>query len=502
MRKFRKAERVMNKHPLLPALRELNGHKALYVDGQPFLILGLQWDCDSCYSAETMTSLMPHARRMGCNVASLLLAWRCVEPQEGQFDFSILEAMLAGAREHNLRIVLVWFGAYKNACMNYAPDWVRNNPQRFRRAVDANGCALQNFACYNCEETLQRDMTAVSAVFNYLKKYDIDHRVILFQVNNEAGLLNTARCHCDACNALFEKNGFADRYGGRAEEAFSAECVLVFNERIAERAKAILPLPCYMNAWLVGQSPGQRPGTYPSGGPVHTVLDVYRNGMHYIDFVAPDVYDAGYKNFHRRCKEYSFDGNPLFIAEHASGKGCRAELNVYYAIGQRGAIGFDPWAIDCASGTGAPLVDRVSGRWSEEAYELLYSYAPIRDAMVPIALRQHTNDLRHWVQEPGDYEALLDFADARVYVEYARHSNSRGLALRMDATHYVVAGCRANVQFYDHTGSALPIRRVEQGKFEGEVFIPERKTRREREDDTLPFRLQDPGVYLVELETK
>ena len=48
----------------------------------------------------------------------------------------------------------------------------------------------------------------------------------------------------------------------------------------------------------------------------------------------------------------------------------------------------------------------------------------------------------------------------------------------------------------------VPIRRVQQGKFEGETFVPERKTRREREDNTLPFRLQDPGVYMVELEAK
>ncbi len=485
----------------LPELRELNGHKALYVDGKPFLMLGLQWDCDSCYNADTMIGLMAHARRMGCNMASLLLAWRCIEPVEGQFDFSILEAMLRGAREHDLRIVLVWFGTYKNACLNYAPDWVRDDQQRFRRAVDANGRVLHNFACYNCQETMVRDSDAVCAVFEYLKQHDTDHRVILFQVNNETGLLGTARCHCDKCNAMFEEQDFSARYGDRADEAFSATRILIFNEYIAERAKKVLPLPCYMNAWLVGLAPGQRPGTYPSGGPVHTVLDIYRAGMHYVDFVAPDVYDTGYKNLQRRCKEYTFPNNLLFIAEHASGEGCRAELNVYYAIGQHGAIGFDPWAIDCAPGTGEPLVDRVSGRWSEEAYELLYSYAPIRNAMVPIALRQHTNALRHWVQESGDYEDLLDFEDARVCVQYPKHRNSRGLVLRMDAKHYVVVGCRANVQFCDLKGKELPLRSVQQGWFEGETFVAERRTRREREDKTMPFRLQDPGVYMVELDT-
>jgi hypothetical protein len=44
----------------LPAIVRVDGHPWLLVDGQPFLLLGLQWDFDSCFSAEEMNPLFPH----------------------------------------------------------------------------------------------------------------------------------------------------------------------------------------------------------------------------------------------------------------------------------------------------------------------------------------------------------------------------------------------------------------------------------------------------------
>jgi hypothetical protein len=96
----------------LPRLGELNGRKALFVGGEPFLILGLQWDCDSCFSPGEMDPLFPEATKMGCNSAALLLYWRATEPQEGRYDFALLDHMIEQARLHDLEIVLVWFGTY------------------------------------------------------------------------------------------------------------------------------------------------------------------------------------------------------------------------------------------------------------------------------------------------------------------------------------------------------------------------------------------------------
>lgn len=73
---------------LMPHLEDLNGRKALFVDGKPYIILGLQWDCDACYSPEDMDPFFEHAVKMGINTASLLLYWRQVEPVEGEYHFA------------------------------------------------------------------------------------------------------------------------------------------------------------------------------------------------------------------------------------------------------------------------------------------------------------------------------------------------------------------------------------------------------------------------------
>ena len=199
----------------IPCLAELNGRRALFVDGEPFLILSLQWDCDSCFSREDMDPLLPQARALGCNSAALLLYWKEIEPEEGRYDFRMLDHRIEAARANGLRLVLVWFGAYKNGCLNYAPDWVKQDPARFRRARTAAGLDLANFACPTCRVTFEKDRAAIEQVFRRLKEIDGDqHTVILFQMENETGLLGTDRCHCGEC-----ERAFADGPLGRARPA-------------------------------------------------------------------------------------------------------------------------------------------------------------------------------------------------------------------------------------------------------------------------------------------
>ena len=39
-------------------LRNINGKQLIYVEGDPFLILSFQLDCDSCYDAGTIDRMM------------------------------------------------------------------------------------------------------------------------------------------------------------------------------------------------------------------------------------------------------------------------------------------------------------------------------------------------------------------------------------------------------------------------------------------------------------
>ncbi len=489
---------------MMPSLADLGGRRVLTVDGEPFLILSLQWDCDSCFSREDMDPLLPHARALGCNSAALLLYWKEIEPEEGRYDFGMLDHRIEQARANDLRIVLVWFGAYKNGCLNYAPEWVKRDHDRFRRAKAADGRDLANFACPTCRETFERDRAAIEQVFGRLREVDGErHTVILFQMENETGLLGTDRCRCAECERAFAEGGWAERHPARAAEAFSASCIAAWVDGLAAAAKAIHPLPVYINCWLASRTRAAVAGRhYPSGGPVGRVLDIYRETLKSVDFISPDIYAHGFRDFDAFCRMYSWPGNPLYVAEHSSGPGSRAERNVFYAIGEHAAIGFDPWAIDRPHPDqyAPPLVHPIDGRWSEDAYSLRDSYVVIRDAMIPIAEAQGSERLRSFVQEQAETAALLDFGDLTVEVTYRhRDGAARGMVVRLGRDELIVLGAGLDVGFCDAAGAPVAIAGVERGRFEGRQWKAVLPVRREGTNPAAPFRVVEAGVFRVRL---
>jgi hypothetical protein len=312
----------------IPTLTSDNGQARLLVDGQPFLILGLQWDCDSCFTTEAMSPLFSHAKRMGANTAALPVYWREVEPTPDAFDFAMVDERISQARQHGLRIVLLWFATWKNACAYYAPDYIRDDPDTYPPARDRDGHLLVSL-CPSAATTWERDRAALCALMTHLRETDTEHSVIMVQIENEPGLLGSDRCHCDACDRRFVVEEWDARHGPHAAEAFSAASFASYIDRLAAEARAIHPLPMYTNAWLapvVGGRPGQ---DYPAGGAVPDMLDVWREHARNLDFIAPDIYNSGYRDFHRLCDAYRANNAALYIAEHSSNPAGRAERNVY-----------------------------------------------------------------------------------------------------------------------------------------------------------------------------
>ncbi|MCL2059731.1 MAG: beta-galactosidase [Oscillospiraceae bacterium] len=483
----------------IPYLKMENGFVRLFVDDKPFFILGLQLDCDSCYEPETIITLMKEARRLGCNSVALLLYWRLIEPSEGNYDFGILDVMLDAARELDLRIVLVWFGGYKNGCMNYTPRWVFGDHGRFERAYTKGGESLDNIACPTCETTLKADKAAVCAVFRHLSCHDDTRRVILFQINNEIGVLGTERCYCPRCNSLFD-TGRYEALESEPTQAFCTDSFLSYHERIAEDAKLIYPLPCYLNAWLSGKSPAVKPGQYPAGGPEERALPRYLQKKRNVDFVSPDIYGTSFRNFHATCRAYTTHDNPLYVAEHGSGINSRAEKNVFYCL-EYGAIGFDPWAIDCSthpSQSARPMVNLRTLRWSDEAYELHDSYVAINDAMEIAARYGGTDKMQVWVQEEGENRCALQFDDIWAEISYVgRGQDSRGFIARINDKTFIVAGCSANLMFVGSDGIYKSDIQSLRGVYVNDKFAAERVNRREGTGGPRPVRLSMPGAYQI-----
>ena len=79
----------------------------LIVDGEPYLVLGGELHNSSSSSREYMKDIWPRLEAMNLNTVLAVVEWALVEPEEGKFDFSIVDELIEDARAHNLRLALL-----------------------------------------------------------------------------------------------------------------------------------------------------------------------------------------------------------------------------------------------------------------------------------------------------------------------------------------------------------------------------------------------------------
>lgn len=110
----------------VPALIQKGGTWYLEIDGQPVFLRAGEIHNSSASSLQYMEeNVWPYVEMMNLNALIVPVYWECVEPEEGVYDFSLVEGLLAQARARNMRLVLLWFGLWKNGCTDYAPGWVK-----------------------------------------------------------------------------------------------------------------------------------------------------------------------------------------------------------------------------------------------------------------------------------------------------------------------------------------------------------------------------------------
>jgi beta-galactosidase GanA len=234
--------------PLPKIAREGNKYSLLF-EGKPYLILGAQVNNSSGWPSQ-FEKLLPGAAALHLNTIEVPVYWEDVEPQEGQFRFDTFDRILQLAREHQFRPVLLWFGTLKNGTMDYAPGWVKANPDRFPRMLDEGGHPVRVLTPLS-ETNLQADQRAYSQLIRHLKLIDGEqHTVILVQVENEPGSLFTDRDHSHAANrkfadqvpapvlkALHIKPGtWKEAFGAAADEALAAYYVSRYVKAAPPRA--------------------------------------------------------------------------------------------------------------------------------------------------------------------------------------------------------------------------------------------------------------------------
>ena len=92
-----------------PKLIQKDGRYALMVDGRPYLMLGGQIHNSSAWPVE-LPQVWESMAALHANTIEAPVYLEQLEAQEGHFDFNNVDQIVQGARAHNLRVVLLWFG--------------------------------------------------------------------------------------------------------------------------------------------------------------------------------------------------------------------------------------------------------------------------------------------------------------------------------------------------------------------------------------------------------
>jgi hypothetical protein len=309
------------------------------------------------------------------------------------------------------------------------------------------------------DATRDADAKAFAALMHHIKEVDgTQHTVLMMQVENEVGVLRDSRDRSPAANRAYAgqvpaelmkyleahkdnlipefrevwaANGY--RKSGTWEQVFgpgkpaslelpvqttisylglirhesdwlkltwpSDEIFMAWNysrflEAVIKAGKAEYNIPMFVNTWLQSRDEAW-PGTYPSGGPLPEVHDIWRAGAPEMDILAPDIH---IEYFDDVCERYLRGGNPLFIPETSTNA-----PNALMAVGKFNTIGFSPFGVDSVR----PIPPELA-----TAYSILNQLAPL------ILAHQGTDGITAVRMRKGDAPKKVSIGDYTLTLTY------------------------------------------------------------------------------------
>jgi hypothetical protein len=492
----------------LPRVERRGEAIQLIVDGQPHVMLAGELHNSSPSSPAYMAPVWDKLARIGVETVIGVASWELVEPEEGRFNFAEVDDQIRQARARGMKLVMIWFGGYKNAESTYTPSWVRRNETRFPRGErdpKFKTVGMAGFLRFNPivspfgEELVKADSRAFAALMRHIKQVDRDGTVIMAQVENETGLLADSRDRSPIATTVYQgqvpadllayfqqnrdrlkphlqqvwgRQGFktagtwAEVFGTdkAADEIFMAWGFSRYVERVAKAGAAEYRLPMFANAWLGPQAKAPEPGDYPSGGPVARMMDVWKAGAPTLSFLAPDIY---IDDFAGTLADFQRPDNGLFIPEARPEAG-----NLFVALGEHKAMGFSPFGIEDVAEDG----------------DVAKAYAALRPLLPQIAQAQAAGRIRGFKLAQGA-RAELAMGAYKINVtgpmrttglmgegtgsEGAKVESSYGLIIQEGEDDFLVVGRGISPNFSTATGR-VEIDRTQEGTFAQGRWVPGR----------------------------
>ncbi|MGF7077326.1 DUF5597 domain-containing protein [Mucilaginibacter sp. 3215] len=478
----------------LPRLIEKSGRHAFLVDGKPFLMLGGQTHNSSAWPA-LMPGVWKSAGAMHLNTLEVPIYWEQIEPQPGKFDFALVDTLLTQARQHNVHLVLLWFGTWKNGSNHYMPEWMKRDAEKYPNITGKTGKPIDSPSPHS-KATLDADIKAFSAVMRYLKQADGQHTVIMVQVENEPGSWDTVRDYSAKAQKLFEgdvpaqllkpavlkalnvsehsKGSWTKVFGDRADEYFQAWSIARFIEQVAAAGKAEYPLPLYVNVALRDPLTNPTATHYESGGATDNVIPIWKAAAPSIDLLAPDIYLSGSERILKVIDLYARADNTLFVPE----AGLIADnAKYFYDVLAHGGIGFSPFGID----------DNGDSSNDDHLVELLSPFADEYAVAAPMmrelaqwafedkikAVVEHEDGAEQSIKL-GAWDAIVKFGSGRGgELKPNKDHNGKAMIVSLNENKFIMTGTNCRITFRpagSNTGKAWQYLKVEEGWYDQGVF--------------------------------
>ena len=479
----------------IPRLIEKDGRHALLVDEKPFFMLGAQAHNSSGWPG-MLPQLWLAAEAMHVNTIEIPIYWEQIETQPGKFDFSLMDTLINQSREHKVHLVLLWFATWKNGSNHYMPEWMKQEPAKYPNISGKDGRPVDS-PSPNSKEALEADKKAFAAVMNYLKKTDVQHTVLMVQVENESGAWGSVRDYSASAQKLFEapvpsellkpetlkalhvpvvsEGSWQKVFGERADEYFQAWSVAKFIGQVAAAGKSEYSIPLYVNAALRDPLTNPSATNYESGGPTDNVIPIWKVAAPAIDLLAPDIYLSGSERIKKVLSLYNRPDNTLFVPEIGSGA---ENAKWLYEVIALGGIGFSPFGID-DNGRG-----ETATRMAERLAPYAKEYAMAAPMMRELAQWGFEGKIKSVVEgedhasqtmDLGKWQAIISFGsgDRNATSQPNIQPNGKAMIVQLDENKFILMGELCHITFIplgNQSGRAWQYVKVEEGHYEKGIF--------------------------------